>query len=105
MRQRQRAVLQELLQARLRILGERRGLQARETRPVERHEYRARSLESAVEVDRAEHRLERIGERRATPKAARAQLAGTEPEPLREAEAIGDVGEGFAIDEVGPVAA
>ena len=89
-RQRQAAGLQRFLQTGLGILQFRRARQPVEARHEQPLDHLRRGVEAAVQVDRAEQRLERVGQDRLAPEAAGLQLARAEPQLLAELDLGGD---------------
>ena len=59
-------------------------------------------LEAAGEVDRAEHRLDGVGEDRGLVAAAGRLLAAAELDVLAEADLAADLGQGAGVDDRGP---
>ena len=99
------APLQQLLQARLRILEVARLRQLRQPAGEQALDHLARRLEPAVQVDRAEQRLERVGEDRAAPESAGLELAAAEAQLLAEPESGGGLGQRLPAHQRRPVAA
>src|SRR5205814_2883951 len=85
-RNRERAFLQTLLQLRLRVFGNDRGVEAFEIRRVQPQNHRERRFDAAIEIDRSEDRLERVGENRVAVESAALQLAPAERERVAERE-------------------
>ena len=85
--QREAARLQVLLQRRLRVLPNGKPFGPLEAIGEERLDRATNRIETAVEVDRPQQRLERVGEDRGTAKAAALELAFAQAQPVAETEA------------------
>ncbi len=99
LRQREPPGLQRLLQAGLGILERARGRQDRQARSDQVAHDVERNLKIGVQVDRADHRLQGVGEDRRAPKAARLQFAAAEAQTLAQALLGGDLGQGLAAHQ------
>src|SRR6185369_7033945 len=100
-RQRETPRLQVLLERGLRVLLDREPFGALE--PAREHAAHGRlhRHEAAVEEDRAEESLERVGEDRGTPETAALELALPEPQALSQAKLEGDLRKRGLVHERG----
>jgi hypothetical protein len=97
----QLAALQVLLQRGLRVLLHRLAVAVLELPGEQRRDHPPHRLEAAVQVHRAQQRLERVGEDRGPPEPAALQLALAQAQPVAEAQSGCDLGKRRLVHERG----
>jgi hypothetical protein len=91
LRQRDLLALQVFLQQRFRILAQRFRVDSIENRDVQRTDHVTRNVETAIQVDRAKQRFQRIGQNGWTAKTTGFQFALAQSQELRELKALRDL--------------
>src|SRR5689334_765628 len=101
MRDLKRALLQPLLQLRLRVLRDHLRIEAIEMRRVQPQDQRVRRVDAAVQVNRTEDRFQRIRQNRIAIEAAALQLTAAERERVTERQLARELRERLLLDQAG----
>ena len=94
------AALQPFLQFGLRVLADRGHRRIDFDRLEQPLHQRLRSQKATVQIDRADHRLQRVGQYRRTLAASRAHLAVSQTDRIGQAQFDGQLVQGFLLDQV-----
>jgi hypothetical protein len=103
-RQRQLAALQEFLQQGLGVLAEGLGIHGRQHRLVLAHDHAAGGIETGVQENGAEQRLDRVRQDGGTAETAALQFAFAQAQVLRQFQPLGDIRQRSLLDQIGPQA-
>ena len=103
-RQGQLAALQEFLQQGLGVLAQGLGIHGRQHRLVLAHDHAAGRIEPGIQEDRAEDRLDGVGQDGWAAETAALEFAFAQAQVLRQFQALGDIRQRRLLDQVGPQA-